>query len=125
MTTWRSGSIRLDFLAGHQPNAAQLARYFEALYPDPAEGSSSRARNVRDALYNLFERGKGQEIPLIRHSTWAAFNAVTEYVDHHRSSRGETDHERGSHRLESAWFGSGNRLKGRAFDLALAMAEDN
>ena len=51
--------IRLDFLAGHQPTAAQLGRYFEALYPDPADGSNSRARNVRDALYNLFERGKG------------------------------------------------------------------
>ena len=55
----------------------------------------------------------------------AAFNAVTEYVDHHRSSRGTGKHERGSNRLESAWFGSGNRLKGRAFNLALAMAEDN
>ena len=116
---------RIDFLAGHHPTAAQLGRYFEALYPDPAEGNGSRARNVRDALYNLFERGKGQEIPAVRHSTWAAFNAVTEYIDHHRSSRGTGEHERGSNRLESAWFGSGNRLKGRAFDLALAMAEDN
>jgi phage/plasmid-like protein (TIGR03299 family) len=117
--------IRLDFLAGHQPNAAQLARYFEALYPDPGDGSNSRARNVRDTLYNLLERGKGQEIPAIRHSSWAAFNAVTEFVDHHRSTRGRTDHERGSNRLESAWFGSGNRLKQHAFRLALDMAANN
>jgi phage/plasmid-like protein (TIGR03299 family) len=117
--------IRLDFLAGHQPTAAQLSRYFEALYPDPAEGSNSRARNVRDTLYNLFERGKGQEIPAIRHTTFAAFNAVTEFVDHFRSSRGRTDHERGSNRLDSAWFGSGNRLKQQAFRLALDMAANN
>jgi len=99
--------------------------YFEALYPDPADGSNSRARNVRDTLYNLFERGKGQEIPAIRHSSWAAFNAVTEFVDHHRSTRGRTDHERGSNRLDSAWFGSGNRLKQHAFRLALDMAANN
>lgn len=117
--------IRLNFLAGHHPTAAQLGRYFEALYPDPVDGSNSRARNVRDALYNLFERGKGQEIPAIRHSTWAAFNAVTEFVDHHRSSRGRTEHERGSNRLDSAWFGSGNKLKQHAFRLALDMAANN
>ena len=117
--------IRLDFLAGHQPTAAQLGRYFEALYADPADGSNSRARNVRDALYNLFERGKGQEIPAIRHSSWAAFNAVTEFIDHHRSTRGRTDHERGSNRLDSAWFGSGNKLKQHAFRLALDMAANN
>jgi phage/plasmid-like protein (TIGR03299 family) len=114
---------RIDFLAGHHPSATQLASYFEALYPDPADGTSnSRARNVRDSLYNLFERGKGQEIPAIRHSSWAAFNAVTEFVDHHRSTRGRNDHERGSNRLESAWFGSGNKLKQHAFRLALDMA---
>lgn len=117
--------IRLDFLAGHQPTAAQLGRYFETLYPDPAEGSSTRAKNVRDTLYNLFERGKGQEIPAIRHSSWAAFNAVTEFVDHHRSTRGRTEHERGSNRLDSAWFGSGNKLKQHAFRLALDMAANN
>jgi len=114
--------IRLDFLAGHQPTAAQLARYFEALYPDPADGSNSRARNVRDSLYNLFERGKGQEMPAIRHTTWAAFNAVTEFVDHHRSTRGRTEHERSSNRLDSAWFGSGSKLKQHAFRLALDLA---
>jgi phage/plasmid-like protein (TIGR03299 family) len=117
--------LRIDFLAGHHPTAAQLARYFEALYPDPAEGSNSRAKNVRDSLYNLFERGKGQEIPAIRHSAWVAFNSVTEFVDHHRSTRGRTDHDRGSNRLESAWFGSGNRLKQQAFRLALDMASNN
>ena len=59
---------RIDFLAGHHPTAAQLGRYFEALYPDPAGGSNARASNARDTLYNLFERGQGQDIPAIRHS---------------------------------------------------------
>ncbi|WP_337175107.1 DUF932 domain-containing protein [Paludisphaera sp.] len=117
--------IRIDFLAGHHPSAAQLGRYFQALYPDPEDGNASRARNVRDTLHGLFEGGKGQEIPAIRHSSWAAFNAVTEFVDHLRSTRGRSEQERGGNRLESAWFGSGNRLKQHAFRLALDMAANN
>jgi phage/plasmid-like protein (TIGR03299 family) len=117
---------KIDFLAGHHPTASQLARYFEALYPDPADGAgNSRARNVRDVLHDLFERGKGQEIPAIRHSTWAAFNAVTEFADHHRSTRGRTERERTANRLDSSWFGSGAKLKERAFKLAAEMALDD
>lgn len=114
---------RIDVLAGHHPTSARLARYFESLYPDPEDGANNgRSRNVRDALHDLFERGEGQEIPAIRHSTWAAFNAVTEFADHLRSTRGRTEHERAANRLDSSWFGSGARLKEKAFKLALEMA---
>jgi phage/plasmid-like protein (TIGR03299 family) len=116
---------RIDVLAGHHPSAAQLAGYFERLYPDPAEGSPSRSRNAREALFTLFERGRGNDLPAIRHTSWAAFNAVTEFVDHRRSGRGRDDHERTSSRLESAWFGSGAALKARALDLALEMTTTN
>ncbi len=116
---------QIDLLAGHYPASAQLESYFRSLYPDPEQGSSSRARHAREALYTLFERGRGNGIPQIRHTTWAAFNAVTEFVDHYRSGRRQDATDRASSRLESAWFGSGAALKARAFDLALAMATDN
>jgi hypothetical protein len=66
--------------------------------------------------------GIGQDIPGIRHSAWAALHAVTEYVDHRRTTRGQSDLDRTSKRLQSLWFGSGARLKQQAWDLALAMA---
>ena len=113
----------LDALARHTPKAAELEEYFQALYPDPEEGRNpARSRNVREELFRLFERGVGQDLPAARHTSWAALNAVTEYVDHHRTGRGETDAERRESRLASAWFGSGARLKGRAYRLALQMA---
>ena len=86
---------------------------------------SARAQNVRDELFRLFESGRGQEIPEIRSTTWASLNAVTEYVDHHRPTRARSDFDRGANRLESAWFGSGSRLKQHAFQLALEMAASN
>ena len=43
-------------------------------------------------------------------------NAITEYTDHERSSKGNG-------RAESAVFGSGDRLKSSALDLIIAEAE--
>lgn len=109
-------------LANHYPSREQLNRYFESLYPDSDLGKTRRARNVRAELFRLFENGRGMDIPETKLTTWAAFNAVTEYVDHHRSTRGKTETERASKRLKSAWFGSGARLKSEAWRLALEMA---
>jgi phage/plasmid-like protein (TIGR03299 family) len=116
---------QFDLMARHYPNTAQVSGYFKALYPDPEEGNPSRAQNVRDELFRLFEHGQGQDIPEIKSTTWAALNAVTEYVDHHRPTRAKTDVDRAANRLESAWFGSGSRLKQQAFQLAIEMAATN
>jgi hypothetical protein len=116
---------QINVLANHYPTSAQLTRYFETLYPDPAEGSNSRARNAREQLFRLFERGRGNDVPGVRHTTWAAYNALTEFVDHHRSARGSDPEERSSNRLASIWFGSGALLKSKAYDFALAMATND
>ncbi|MEZ5941144.1 MAG: DUF932 domain-containing protein [Planctomycetaceae bacterium] len=113
---------RIHRLASHYPSRRQLELYFMSLYPDHPESKNKRAENVRQELLRLFEHGRGQEIPATKLTTWAAFNAVTEFVDHHRSTRGQTNLERKSRRLESAWFGSGAKLKAEAWIAALEMA---
>jgi phage/plasmid-like protein (TIGR03299 family) len=113
---------RINRLANHYPSQRQLEVYYESLYPNRSNGQNQRAGNIRSKLFELFEGGIGQDMPGIRGTSWAAFNAVTEYVDHHRGTRGRTDFARRSRRLESAWFGSGSRLKSRAWMLALEMA---
>jgi phage/plasmid-like protein (TIGR03299 family) len=113
---------KINQLAILYPTRAQLTTYFEHLYPDSPDSRNKRAENVRSELFRLFEEGRGQNIPETRMTMWAAFNAVTEFVDHHRTTRGKTDRERASSRLESAWFGSGASLKARAWDEALAIA---
>lgn len=113
---------QMDRLARHYPSLRQLEEYFRQVYPDSPEGESTRTKNVRQELMRLFEHGIGHDMPEIRHTTWTALNAVTEYVDHYRSTRGRSMTERASNRLESAWFGSGARLKERAWNLALQMA---
>jgi Domain of unknown function (DUF932) len=69
-----------------------------------------------------FEAGRGNDLPGVRGTMWAGLNAVTEYVDHQRSTTGESELDiRGNH-LASQWFGSGARLKDRAWTEALALA---
>lgn len=113
---------RADYLAAHQANRAHLDAYFRLLFPDPSQGSPTRQQNVRNRLAELFETGRGQDIPQVRHSWWAAVNALTEYQDFFRPTRGRDDNDRAENRLESSWFGSGALLKQRAFSLALKFA---
>ena len=114
-----------EVLASHYPSVDQLTGYFKSLYPDPPEGERTRTQNIRQTLHRLFEEGKGHALASIRHTTWAALNAVTEYVDHHRPTRGRTTDQRAQRRLQSQWFGSGARLKARAWRLALEMTTNN
>src|SRR5262249_55622148 len=53
---------------------------------------------ILDGTTEAFESGAGQDMPAVRGSLWAAYNAVTDYLTH---SRGRTDDSR----LNSVWFG--------------------
>ena len=121
--SWADRAVDPPALVGSHFRSHSLAMtYFSMLYPDSEGTQNRRAENIRSELFRLFEHGRGQDIPETKLTTWAAFNAVAEFVDHHRSTRGRTEQERASRRLESAWFGSGNRLKSEAWKLALEMA---
>jgi phage/plasmid-like protein (TIGR03299 family) len=114
---------QIDKLASSHPSPTQLAAYFKALYPDPEDGkNATRAENVRTELGRLFEEGVGHDQPEIKRTTWAAFNAVTEYVDHHRPARTHGRQDQFDRRLNSIWFGGGARIKEHAWHLALEMA---
>lgn len=121
-TYFREAKDGFDRLAGYEMSSEKVRGYFDALYPDPKDGENSRARATRDRLHQLFDEGLGQDITGIRHTAWAAYNAVTEWVDHHRPTRAALPSERENARMNSAWFGSGARLKAEAWKRALEMA---
>lgn len=123
---YEDAAEQIDRLASHYPSQAQVSAYFREIYPDPDEGKdNARAVNIRNELHRLFEEGIGHDEPAIKSSTWTAFNAVGEFVDHVRPGRGTNDADRASRRLDSIWFGSGARLKQKAWDLALEMASSS
>lgn len=113
---------QIERTASFYPTPAQLDAYFKAVHPDPPDRHAARAQNVRNELARLFDEGAGADIPEVRHTLWAGYNAVSEWIDHHRPTRGKDDTDRAENRLASSLFGTGSRLKARAFDLAHEMA---
>jgi len=64
-------------------------------------------------ILSLYEsESKGFE--LAEHTKWGMLNAVTEYYDHHATGRTQDS------KLNSTWFGEGNKVKNRAVELLLA-----
>ncbi|MFN0158341.1 MAG: DUF932 domain-containing protein [Bacteroidota bacterium] len=91
----------------------QLHDYITTLVPDSGEREDNVTNHdIRKACLDLYESGQGAD--LSRGTVWGAFNCVTEY----------TDHEMGgspADRLQSIWFGAGEQLKLKAFQLAERM----
>lgn len=85
---------------------SRVQAYFQAVVPDnPDAERNTRTENIRRELHDLFESGQGSDLPSVRGTLWAAYNAVTEYVTHIRGAQKEA-----SARLESVWFGSGRAM---------------
>jgi len=107
--------------AGRMIKKEALGAYFETLVPNPKDGDPSRAIATREAFMRLFESGKGNDLPTVRGTLWAALNGVIEYVDHERTTRVRPGQDEASGRFKSAQFGSGAALKERAWRGALAL----
>lgn len=81
----------------------------------PAENDrSTRALNIIDEVSRLFDGyGRGSNMSGSKGTTWGAYNAITEYVDHHRGSNKDK-------RAESAAIGSGANVKEKALEILSA-----
>ena len=85
-------------------------------------------RYAIDTTLELFENGRGNDMHDVRGTAWAAYNAVTEFVDHYRPvGRGTATAEQKTDdvvdkRLNSAWFGTGSDIKQTAWDTLLTVA---
>ena len=64
---------------------------------------------------SIYKSADSQQTKAAKGTLWGALNAVTYYVDHVRA-------QKTGDRLDSAWFGSGNLLKEKAWELALEVS---
>ena len=97
-------------------NVEKAEGYFnKLLFQDKKDDDiSANMLNKRDRLVYLFENGKGNNLPGVKHTAWSAYNAVTEFVDYEKTVRGvSTDPSR---RLKDIWFGNGAQLKQKAYN---------
>ncbi len=68
-------------------------------------------------VYALYSgQGMGAELSSANGTAWGLLNAVTQFVDHERRARSQ------DYRLDSAWFGQGAAIKGKAYQEAMKLA---
>jgi phage/plasmid-like protein (TIGR03299 family) len=89
-------------------------KLIEPLATIPKGKTEKDVRGTRNykRILELFDGG-ARGFDLAGYSAWGWLNSVTELVDHERGANTST-------RLDSAWFGTGDNLKTRALELALA-----
>lgn len=72
-------------------------------------------RPALEMVTRIYLNGIGQNVKTAEGTAWGLLNAITRYADHEKKAT-STDT-----RLQSAWFGSGARLKKSALTAAMAM----
>jgi phage/plasmid-like protein (TIGR03299 family) len=93
----------------------KLHQYLIQVYPDPKdEDKIELVRRDREWSNYFFDLGRGNRMQGVSGTLWAAFNGVTEWLDHRKSRQNENQ------RLNSVWFGESARIKNRAYEIALS-----
>jgi phage/plasmid-like protein (TIGR03299 family) len=109
-------------LATVQLTQGAFKDYLKTLGLAPKGDEEGRAKtnifNIMEEVSGLFEHGKGTEIPGVRGTLWGGLNAVVEYADFYRQTRGSEEN-----RTKSLLMGSGAVLKQKAWDVALELAK--
>ena len=106
------------FLASRQINAKDLAQYVKIIFgveKKSDEDIKTRTKNILQSVETLFTTGKGNDLPGVNGTYWAAYNAVTEYLNYDRGYNN-------AHRMDSLWFGQTKKMSADALETALELA---
>jgi len=110
------------FLARKDVNTDDLKSFVKQVFkpkvleggPLVTEADEEDCERLVGRIIPLFENGRGNALPGVAGTMWAAYNAVNEYLAY---ERGRSD----DGRLHSLWFGDSARLNQRALQVAMAM----
>lgn len=116
--SWDQFKKEAGALARREVSKEEAAAFIASVLYDAEvdeDQESLTARPMLKMVTEIYLNGVGQNTKTAKGTAWGLVNAFTRFVDHERKS-GSTDS-----RLQSAWFGSGARLKDKAYAQALAM----
>ena len=109
---------QIDRLVHTRMTELETADYIKNVYSfkqgESYDVQDYRSRNSYTATLELLNHPTNT-LGGIQGTQYAAFNAVTYYIDHLRPVKGGKDED--SKRLDGSWFGSGAKLRQRASDL--------
>jgi len=104
-------------LANNDINTQDLLKYVRVSLGISEKDAKevTRAKNRINEVINLFENGRGNQLPGVSGTYWAGYNAIAEYLSYNRGS------SQGS-RLDSLWFGDSARINKSALEIGVSMA---
>lgn len=95
-------------------NSKKIEMFFEYCF-EAYSISSTRTQNTFKKIKNLYAK-ELKSFPNSSNSAWAWFNAVVNFIDYDRLSKGKNTLHRTSNHLESLFWGSALLLKQRAWN---------
>jgi len=109
-------------LASREINTSDLEKYIKIVFAtkkqmSDAEGNVEELNSgdrIKGKIINLFENGRGQNLPETRRTFWSAYQAVSEYVQYERGEDSQA-------RLDNTWFGQGMQINKKALETAVTM----
>jgi phage/plasmid-like protein (TIGR03299 family) len=105
-------------LAGREINQEDLKKAIKIIFnvektESEFEKTERESRTLAQVI-ELFESGRGNYLQGVRGTRWAAYNAVTEYLQYYRGRSDEN-------RFNSVWFGDGDKISKRAIETLLTV----
>lgn len=106
------------FLASKSINSADLRKYVKIVlnvHKLQDNELPTRTLNTVKEIENFADQGRGNSLPGVHGTWWAAYNGITEYLNY---SKGRTV----ENRVDALWFGTAKSLSEKALNQAIALA---
>lgn len=119
---------RMKLLTQYRMNEDAQIEWFRSLLPVPKKDSTrseSRFENQVIEYRDLLHNGLGTDHPGVKGTGYHALQALTEFCNHHRSTRVKDGRSAEEVRFESVTFGSSNNLMQTGFEGLIAIASGN
>lgn len=98
--------------------AESLRPYGEVKEEISDETPSARLIAEVDKVMSLVDTGRGTDIKGVRGTLWGTYNAITEYIDHHKTPRSGDEN-----RIQYIGFGTGKMVKDSALRTGIRIAK--
>lgn len=93
-----------------------------ANYVEPSDVKERHYKERLDSLFGIFSSSRCTVPVSIKGSVWAAYNSVTEYIDHRSNTRNTIGSNKAETRFNALLFGPKATIKQTAWESALSLA---
>jgi hypothetical protein len=104
-------------LANRQINSTDLEKYVKMVMigEKKMEANKEAGARILNRIIPLFEKGRGNDMPEIKGTLWAAYNSISEYLQYEKGQDEQI-------RMDSLMFGQSATTLENALKIAVKMA---